>query len=136
MTVASIATASHGFCFDEAAARYRVNEQVLRAIAFHESKLDPSIMVSNSNGSTDIGLMGINTIHLGRGEPLGRGGFTTKTLLQPCSNVMAGAFLLRKKMDQYGNTWQAVGAYHSTTEVYNQAYQAKIKIALESGRKR
>ncbi|UUZ66613.1 lytic transglycosylase domain-containing protein (plasmid) [Polaromonas sp. P1-6] len=86
---------------------------MLRAIAQHESWMNPGIALRNANGSLDLGLMGINTIHLEPGEPLYRGGFTAKMLLDPCTNVMTGAYLLRLKMNRFGNTWQAVGAYHS-----------------------
>ena len=47
------------------------------------------------------------------------------------ANVMTGAYLLRMKMQRFGNTWQAVGAYHSTTDVYNLNYQNKIWNTLQ-----
>ncbi len=47
------------------AARFHgVNEPVLRAIAFHESSMKSREIRRNTNGSHDIGLMQINTVHL------------------------------------------------------------------------
>ena len=37
------------------------------------------------------------------------------TLMEPCKNVYIAAWHLKQKMNRYGNTWQAVGAYHSET---------------------
>lgn len=124
-------TPSQAFCFADAAARYQVNELVLRAIAQHESRMNPTLQLSNTNGSVDIGLMGINTVHLTRGERLADAGLTYSMLLEPCTNVMTGAYLLRLKTLKFGNTWQAVGAYHSTNEEFNKRYQVRIWEALQ-----
>jgi soluble lytic murein transglycosylase-like protein len=47
-------------------------------------------------------------------------------LLDPCQNVMAGAFLLRKRVNEYGYNWRAVGAYHSKTPEINERYQIAV----------
>lgn len=131
MGVVAFTGNANAFCFAEAANRYELNEYVLRAIAAHESRMNPALQVENTNGSKDIGLMGINTIHLRRGERLANAGMTPSMLLDPCTNVMTGAYLLRLKTNRFGNTWQAVGAYHSTTDHYNLVYQNKIWLALQ-----
>lgn len=120
------AVAANAFCFREASSRYQVNEQILRAIASHESRMNPALVLRNTNGSLDLGLMGINTIHLAPTESLYRAGMSSQMLMDPCTNVMTGAYLLRLKMEKFGNTWQAVGAYHSTTDVHNVRYQRQI----------
>ena len=83
--------------------------------------------------------MGINTVHLKKGEPLQGSGMTQAMLLDPCTNVMTGAYLLKRKMVRYGNTWDAVGAYHSETPRHGQNYQGlifeKLKVLL-ANRKR
>lgn len=122
---------ANAFCFAEASARYSVNEFILRAIALHESRMIPSLQLVNSNGSVDIGLMGINTVHISPGERLYQAGMKSAMLLDPCTNVMTGAYLLRLKMNRFGNTWTAVGAYHSMTDQYNVAYQGRIRAALD-----
>lgn len=125
-TITVSATSAHAFCFSEASLRYQVNEYVLMAIARHESRMNPNLILRNTNGSLDLGLMGINTVHLASSEPLYRAGMNPQMLMDPCTNVMTGAYLLRLKMEKFGNTWQAVGSYHSTTDVHNARYQRQI----------
>ncbi len=133
VTVALIISCSqsHAFCFAEAASVYQVNELVLRAIAQHESRMNPGLRLVNSNGSIDFGLMGVNSIHLSPDEPLSRAGMTREMLLDPCTNVMTGAYLLRRKISKFGNTWTAIGAYHSTKDVHNANYQLRIWRTLQ-----
>lgn len=113
----------NAFCFEEAAARHGVNAFMLSVIASHESRLKERSVVSNSNGSVDLGLMGINSVHLGG---LGTFGIGREQLLSGCVNVNVGAWLLSKKIKKYGNTWRAYGAYHSENEPYSSIYQKKI----------
>jgi soluble lytic murein transglycosylase-like protein len=51
-------------CFDEAAKYQKVNPLILRAIAWQESHNRPDAQHKNANGSTDYGVMQINSIHL------------------------------------------------------------------------
>lgn len=118
-----VAAPAHADCFDEAAKYQKVNPLILRAIAWQESHNQPDAMNKNANGSTDYGLMQINSIHLGA---LAQYGISTTTLMQPCKSVYIAAWHLRQKMNKYGNTWQAVGAYHSETPVYRDQYSKQI----------
>lgn len=111
------------FCFKEAAVAYQVNDLVLHAIAVHESRLDPSVININTNGTEDIGLTGINTVHL---QELSRYGISREKLFDPCINLHVRAWLLSKKIAKYGNTWKAIGASHSETANLNQIYQLKV----------
>ncbi|KJK21064.1 hypothetical protein UB46_29245 [Burkholderiaceae bacterium 16] len=120
---------AHAFCFDEAAARYGVNPYVLRGIAFVESGLRGNIVNRNADGSIDYGAMQINSVHLGE---LKRFGIAPARLMDPCTNVMVGAYLYRRKIERYGNSWLAVGAYHSETPEYRDAYWPRVKAAVES----
>jgi soluble lytic murein transglycosylase-like protein len=114
-------------CFDEAAKYQHVNAMVLRAIAWQESHYRPSALRRNDNGSIDYGLMQINSIHLSR---LSRYGISRSTLMQPCASVYIAAWHLRQKMNKYGNTWHAVGAYHSETPVHRDKYANQIVAIL------
>ncbi len=53
--------AAYGFCFDEAGARYGIPPALLQAIAKVESNYDPTAIHQNQDGSTDRGLMQINS---------------------------------------------------------------------------
>jgi soluble lytic murein transglycosylase-like protein len=115
-------------CFDEAAGYQKVNPLILRAIAWQESHNRPDALHKNANGSTDYGLMQINSIHL---ATLSQYGISTGTLMEPCKNVYIAAWHLRQKMNKYGNTWQAVGAYHSETPSLRDQYSKQIAGILE-----
>jgi soluble lytic murein transglycosylase-like protein len=103
---------AHADCFDDAAAYQHVNPAVLRAIAWQESRGRAGARHRNANGSVDYGLMQINSVHL---DELQRWGIDPARLMDPCVGVYVAAWHLRKMMLKYGNTWDAVGAYHSET---------------------
>ncbi|MGH8079377.1 MAG: lytic transglycosylase domain-containing protein, partial [Lysobacter sp.] len=111
-------------CIDDAARYQRVHPQVLRAIAYHESRMRPQTVNYNKNRSTDIGLMGINTVH---NTELSRHGIDQQRLFDPCVNAYVGAWLLRRKVDKYGQTWKAVAAYHSETPALGEIYMRHIQ---------
>ena len=114
------------FCFDEAGRTYGIDPRTLRVIAKHESGLNPGVISKNTNGSMDIGLMGINTVHFASGEAFQKMGLTPQMMLDPCTNVQAGAYLLKRKMLKYGPSWDAIGAYHSETPDKAYAYMVRI----------
>lgn len=119
---------SIAFCFDEAGQKYGVSPWVLWAIANIESSFDPVAVNRNKNGSVDVGLMQINSCWA---DQLGS---TWNALFDPCTNVMTGAWVLRQCVNQYGNTWQAVGCYHSRTPSRRDAYASKIASLIEKAR--
>lgn len=111
-------------CIDDAARYQGVHPHVLRAIAYHESRMKPETVNHNKNSTRDIGLMGINTVH---GGELSRYGIGPERLFDPCVNAYVGAWLLRRKVDKYGATWKAVAAYHSETPQIGEAYMRRIQ---------
>ncbi|HEV3425337.1 MAG TPA: lytic transglycosylase domain-containing protein [Paraburkholderia sp.] len=115
-------------CFDEAASYQKVNPLILRAIAWQESHNRPDALHKNANGSTDYGVMQINSVHL---PVLAQYGISSGTLMQPCKNVYIAAWHLRQQMNKYGNTWQAVGAYHSETPALRDKYAQQIVAILQ-----
>lgn len=115
-------------CFDDAAAFHRVNPTILRAIAIVESGGRAAAVNHNANGSIDYGEMQINSIHLGE---LAQYGMSRDDLFDGCKSVYTGAWILRKSINKYGNTWAAIGSYHSATPVYRDQYAAKVKAVAE-----
>jgi soluble lytic murein transglycosylase-like protein len=114
-------------CFDAAASYQHVNPMVLRAIAWQESHNRADAKHVNANGSIDYGVMQINTIHL---PALARYGIDRDALMSPCKNIYIAAWQLRKQVVKYGNTWAAVGAYHSATPALRDQYAQQIAAIL------
>ncbi|WP_418939839.1 lytic transglycosylase domain-containing protein [Paraburkholderia bryophila] len=121
--MACVSLAARADCFDEAAAYQHVNPTVLRALAWQESHNRPDATHVNKNGSVDYGVMQINSIHL---PELSRYGVDRHALLEPCKNVYIAAWQLRRMMLKYGDTWAAVGAYHSETPALRDQYAAQV----------
>jgi soluble lytic murein transglycosylase-like protein len=109
----SAVTASAQACWDDASRRSGIPAELLYAIARVESNLNP--LATNRNheaqtGSRDIGLMQINSSHLGR---LARSGIRESDLLEPCTNLQVGAWLLADTLSRHGPSWEAIGAYNA-----------------------
>ncbi|MBY8606294.1 MAG: lytic transglycosylase domain-containing protein [Burkholderia sp.] len=124
----SLTPVAHAECFAEAAAYQHVNETILRALAWQESHDNVNAKRVNTNGSIDYGLMQINSIHL---TTLSTYGITSHTLMDPCASVYIAAWHLRKMMLKYGNTWKAVGAYHSQTPAERDRYAAQVRVIVQ-----
>ncbi|KUF25177.1 MULTISPECIES: lytic transglycosylase domain-containing protein [Xanthomonas] len=114
-------------CFEEAAGYQHVNPWVLRAIAWQESRGRADAIHRNNNGTVDYGKMQINSIHLRR---LSSYGISRDALMHPCINVYVAAWRLREMTNKYGNTWAAVGAYHSETPGERDKYAHAIHSIL------
>lgn len=118
-------------CVQSAAAYHRVNPTILQAIIYHESRGNPALVMKNSNGSIDVGLGGLNSVHFAELERFGIG---KEQLLDGCTNTYVAAWHLAKQVKQYGNTWTAVGTYHSKTPTHRDRYAAQIYEVLRRWR--
>jgi len=116
-------------CFEKAGVYQGVNPVVLRAVAWRESKGDATAVNRNANGSIDVGQLQINSIHF---SELARQGIPHRALTDPCVNIFVAAWLLKQKMVRYGNTWRAIGAYHSESPRERDAYARSIQAILVS----
>ncbi|VWB42455.1 lytic transglycosylase [Burkholderia lata] len=116
-------------CFERAAGYQGVNPQILRAIAWYESKGNPAAVHRNADGSIDVGQTQINSVHFGE---LRRNGVPPGALKDACVNIYVAAWMLKRKMVRYGNTWQAIGAYHSETPRFRDEYARNIHAVLVS----
>ena len=109
------------FCFDDAGRTYGISPLLLRGIARVESNMNPAAINRNSNGSSDLGLMQVNSFWL---KTLGT---TSKELLDDhCYNVMAGAWILKGCIERHGETWKAVGCYNATSNDKRVNYSWKV----------
>lgn len=115
LAVALFSSSAHAFCFDNAGAEYGVPPKLLRAMAQVESSMRPHAMNkghSSKTGSYDIGLMQINSRWLQR-EPFRSLGYEERHLLDACTSVKVGAWVLAQNLRRYHDTWEAVGAYNA-----------------------
>ena len=116
------------FCFDEAARLYGVNPNLLRSIAKIESNYNPSAVNRNSNGSSDLGIMQINSSWI---KTMGLD--YQELLKNPCYNVMTGAKILKKCVDKHGYTWEAIGCYNAVSPHVRVKYSWKVFNELSRG---
>jgi len=125
--IAALPALAQADCIDDAAARHQVNALVLRAIGWHESRLQPQALGRNANGSVDVGAFQINSVHL---PELGRYGIDRAALADGCASAEVAAWHYRRQVDRQGNNWQAVGAYHSATPARAAWYANRIATIL------
>lgn len=104
--------------------KYGIDPRLLYAIAKTESNLNPAAMNrANRNGSVDIGMMQINSSWL---PTLARYGITERHLLDPCTSLEVGAWILAHNMRRLGPSWDAVGAYNAASADKRAAYARKV----------
>jgi len=114
-------------CVTQAAQYHGVNSWILRAIIQVESNFNAAAVNRNQNGTTDHGIAQINSMHF---RELSRHGVTPGDLMDGCKASYVAAWHLGKQIRAYGNTWYAVGAYHSTTPCFNRRYTAMVWNAM------
>ena len=62
---------------------------------------------------------------------LAKHGISEQDLLNPCTNLAVGAWLMKRHQLNYGNTWEAVGVYHSATPANKWKYVNRIQKSLD-----
>lgn len=115
-------------CWQTAGDKHHIDPLLLYAIAEVESALNPRAINYNNDGSTDIGLMQINSSHL---PQLAKQGITMRRLQDDvCLSIHTGASILAGFIRQFGYSWQAIGAYNAggaaTRESLRQKYAQKV----------
>lgn len=114
-------------CIVPASALHGVNHFVLRAILKVESGLNPKALGRNGNGTVDVGIAQINSMHFPK---LARHGVTPEHLRDACIGTYVAAWHLRQAIARHGNTWFGIATYHSSTPYYNARYQALLNNEL------
>ena len=126
LCLAGLTATAQADCIDSAADAWGVNSVVLRAIGWHESGLKSSAVGSpNRNGTRDFGAFQINE------SVLRQYGVSKEESLVGCRSAEIAAKHLKRQMDEFGNTWRAVGAYHSRTPARANWYASRIQAILK-----
>jgi len=116
-------------CFREAAATYQIDPYLLLAVAQTESGLHPNIVNVNRTASGratsfDMGLMQINSGWL---PTLKKYGISRTSLIDPCTNIRVGAWILAGLIQHHGRVWESIGAYNASCNGKNQAMCRRLR---------
>lgn len=114
--------------FQKAGSYYNIPPLLLKKIATIESAGNPNAIRINDNGTKDYGLMQINSIHFKR---LSAWGINERNILNPQINIFAGSWLLSEHIKERGFNLQAIGNYHSKTQVYKERWLRRLTVALK-----
>lgn len=121
-------------CWDSAGKAYGVDPWLLMAVAKVESSFKANAINRNKNNSYDIGMMQINSFWL---PTLGKYGISSKDLLNPCTSVFVGSWIIAQNIKRFGFNQDGIGAYNSPGNItirrrYAQAvYTAYNKIVTD-----
>lgn len=118
-----VAATSRADCLDDAARFHHLNVRLVHAIATVESGQRAGVVHLNDDGTTDIGLMQINSRWL---NTLSRFGVSRAGLHDGCTNAYVGAWILSQNIRRLGLSWDAVGAYNAGTHEKRIAYARRI----------
>ncbi|TAL63610.1 MAG: conjugal transfer protein [Burkholderiaceae bacterium] len=121
-------------CIRGAARHYGASEDVIRALIRTEGGTTGEVR-HNKDGSVDMGLMQINSVHLtDRGpEGLWRYGITANDLIyNECLNIYIGTWYVQMRVMKRGDLWKGIGDYRSRTPSLNVDYQWRVYRALKN----
>ncbi|CUU89970.1 lytic transglycosylase%2C catalytic [Campylobacter hyointestinalis subsp. hyointestinalis] len=121
---------SNAYCsetfFEKYGKKYDVPPQILWAIAKQESNFNPKAINRNKNGSIDIGLMQVNSIHL---DSLSKFGIQTKHLFDPEVSIDVGARILSKCFKKHGLNYKGLNCYNGRID--NNTYYKKVIVHIK-----
>ena len=110
-------------CVEAASSRYGVHPHVILAVMKTEGGTTGQVS-RNTNGTYDMGLMQINSIHL---PELAAMGITREQVIgNECTNIFVGTYKLRQAIDGGSEFWTGVSRYHSKTPSKGRKYLAKV----------
>jgi soluble lytic murein transglycosylase-like protein len=110
-------------CVPQAAHRHGVDPWLLAAILHVESGFRPQVVRRNANGTHDVGMAQINSIHF---PELARHGISPQHLFDPCIASHVAAWHLARQLKAQGHTWRGLATYHSATPCHNQRYALRV----------
>lgn len=124
----SLHASPFGHYFDEAGAYYNIPPLLLKNIATIESANNPNAIRINDNGTRDYGLMQINSIHF---KTLQQWGINEHNIMDPKVNIFVGSWLVSQHIKERGFNLQAIGNYHSKTQVHKEKWLRRLSASLK-----
>ena len=96
-------------CITFAATSYNVNEFILLSVLLVEAGYTAPLRM-NDNGTIDHGFGQINTV---RESEIAKIGLTLSDVAtNPCKNILATSYILRKEIEVAADVWTGVANYH------------------------
>lgn len=95
---------------------------LLWAVADTESAHNPHAINRNTNGTYDIGVMQINSIHFKRFKLM------PEDLYDPRINIFVGAIILKECFEKHGNNWMAINCYNGLSPANKKHYVYANKV--------
>lgn len=120
-------------CINYSAKYFNVHPYIIKSIVVVEGGKNGT-MSRNSNGTYDMGIMQINTIHLPEIKKKYPSLTWRDVAYKPCVNIGIGTSILRDRLNELKpgqDIWRGVGNYHSKTPKYRDRYLNKIYKAYE-----
>lgn len=123
-------------CIFAAAQTYAVPPSVILGV-LHVEGGAVGMASKNTNGTSDLGPMQINTIWM---PQLARyWGVPEATAMRmvrddACVNIGVGTWILRSKMNETGSLYRGIAYYHSATPHLGQRYRDKVMTAMQNYR--
>lgn len=106
--------------------KYKVNPDILLAIAVVESGMKANAVNVNKNGTKDYGMFQINE------ENLKRLGIPVEYAFKPCLASFIAGYILRECINRYGYTGRAIDCYNKGYKARESSnYVIRVKKALE-----
>jgi soluble lytic murein transglycosylase-like protein len=97
-------------CWLAAASAFDLPPGLLYAVAEVESAFNPAAVAHANNGTHSVGVMQINSSWFAKLADLG---ISERALLDPCTNIRVGGWILAQGVRRYGYSWEAIGAYYA-----------------------
>ncbi|HGX4123625.1 TPA: lytic transglycosylase domain-containing protein [Escherichia coli] len=128
-------------CFNEAGSIFRIEPNLIKAIALVESNLKNDSIGKNRDKknnikSVDYGLMQINQMHIPMLKKRGIIKDERDLLDNPCLNIKIGTEILYNHFSRCGVTWQCLGTYNAGFAMENKKkrlqYAKKIYVVYTS----
>jgi soluble lytic murein transglycosylase-like protein len=92
--------------------------------------MNPNSIGKNKNGSVDVGLMQVNSIHFPK---LKSYGISPEDLFDPCTNINVGAWELASCIRRFGANSKALTCYNGM--VPGNPYSGKVLAVLQKSMK-
>lgn len=108
---------------------YNIPPELLWAIAKTESDFNPRATNRNPNGSTDFGLMQINSIHE---DTIKKMNLTLEDLYDPKIGIRVGSQILSRCFKKYGFTYQGLNCYNG--RIMKNDYHKKVLSHIKTRR--